>query len=80
MRAFTSFATREVDAERREDGFAMRIKSHPPLALRARSLRSAFLRKGEEEREASVQGDVPRAQARSREYPGGADLRHVKRA
>src|SRR6185437_5825929 len=49
----------------RRDGFTWRINSHPPLALRARSLRSAFLWKGEEEREASAHGDIHRAQARS---------------
>src|SRR6185437_8880208 len=64
----------------RGDGFTWRINSHRPLALRARSLRSAFLWKGKEEREASAHGDIHRAQARSCENPGSADLRWVKRA
>jgi hypothetical protein len=48
--AFTSFGTKEVDAERREDGFAVQVESHPLLALRARSLRAALLRKGKGKR------------------------------
>src|SRR6185437_8617079 len=56
----------------RGDGFTWRINSHPP--------RSPFLWKGEEEREASAHGDIHRAQSRSYENPGSADLRWVKRA